>query len=92
MLTDILQFQRECRKVDDLRWEENKRHWEEEERKFKQKQKQMDAWSDRNVEKFVAGMTEGLKRGGVKDLADEVNRRKKEEEEWRNRIGLDPRS
>ena len=51
----------------------------------------MEKWAKNNVENFVTGLKSGLREGGVTDIADEVRRKKKEEDEWRNRIGAGPR-
>lgn len=82
---------KKCRKIDDLRYEEYKKDKKEAAELLEKKQKLMDQWGRDNVQNMVKGMIEGLEKGGVKTLADAYKKKEKEEEEWRDRIGLSPK-
>jgi hypothetical protein len=85
-LIEMLDFMKQCKLEDDLRYAESRKEKRMMDQKMKAKEAMLERWAEKNVSRFVSGLKDGLKEGGVTDLAEESRRRNKEEEEWRTRI------
>jgi len=91
LLAKILEKLEEMHEFHKTSREEDKRERKAWEDRLSLHKEDMEKWAKNNVENFVTGLKSGLREGGVTDIADEVRRKKKEEDEWRNRIGAGPR-
>src|SRR5437588_5963806 len=76
-LISILDFMKASREED----KRERKAWED---RLSLHKEDMEKWAKNNVENFVTGLKSGLREGGVTDIADEVRRKKKEEDVWRN--------